>query len=124
MKISTLFMALLLGLTAMTACQNDAPQTAEPTTEKATQPNTTLQGEAAEAPMPQPQPGTMAQPSNTMPGNTQPQVVPQSQVPVTIVAPPTGAVAAGMNPAHGQPNHRCDIAVGAPLNSKPVPKPQ
>ncbi|WP_269242458.1 hypothetical protein [Flavobacterium limnophilum] len=26
------------------------------------------------------------------------------------------AVAKGMNPAHGQPGHRCDIAVGAPLN--------
>ena len=26
-------------------------------------------------------------------------------------------VAAGLNPAHGQPGHRCDIAVGAPLNS-------
>ena len=26
----------------------------------------------------------------------------------------------GMNPAHGQPNHRCDIPVGAPLNSKPT----
>ena len=37
MKISTLFMALLLGLTAMTACQNDAPQSATPpaTTEEA-----------------------------------------------------------------------------------------
>jgi len=31
------------------------------------------------------------------------------------------AVAPGMNPAHGQPGHRCDIAVGAPLNSKPEP---
>jgi hypothetical protein len=27
------------------------------------------------------------------------------------------ATAPGMNPPHGQPNHRCDIAVGAPLNS-------
>ena len=27
--------------------------------------------------------------------------------------------AAGMNPAHGQPGHRCDIPVGAPLNSPP-----
>ena len=26
-------------------------------------------------------------------------------------------VAKGMNPAHAQPGHRCDIAVGAPLNS-------
>jgi hypothetical protein len=29
----------------------------------------------------------------------------------------SGPVAAGMNPAHGQPSHRCDIPVGAPLNS-------
>lgn len=28
-------------------------------------------------------------------------------------------VAKGMNPPHGQPGHRCDIVVGAPLNSKP-----
>lgn len=25
----------------------------------------------------------------------------------------------GLNPKHGEPGHRCDIAVGAPLNSKP-----
>ena len=28
-----------------------------------------------------------------------------------------GTVATGMNPAHGQSGHRCDIPVGAPLNS-------
>ena len=33
----------------------------------------------------------------------------------SVVTPP------GMNPPHGQPKHRCDIAVGAPLNS-PVAK--
>lgn len=27
-------------------------------------------------------------------------------------------VVAGLNPAHGQPGHRCDISVGAPLNKK------
>lgn len=32
----------------------------------------------------------------------------------------SGPVAAGMNPAHGQPSHRCDIPVGAPLNSPPA----
>lgn len=42
--------------------------------------------------------------------------------PVTINTQPTPQkVAPGMNPSHGQPGHRCDIAVGAPLNSKPVP---
>lgn len=30
---------------------------------------------------------------------------------------------AGLNPVHGQPGHRCDISVGAPLNS-PATKPQ
>jgi hypothetical protein len=36
----------------------------------------------------------------------------------TTTAAPV-ATAKGMNPAHGQPGHRCDIAVGAPLNSPP-----
>ncbi|HEY6142752.1 MAG TPA: hypothetical protein VIV55_04885 [Flavobacterium sp.] len=40
----------------------------------------------------------------------------------TTVATPV-SVAKGMNPAHGQPNHRCDIPVGAPLNS-PIAKPK
>lgn len=36
-------------------------------------------------------------------------------LPTTTAQP----VAEGMNPAHGQPGHRCDIAVGAPLNGTP-----
>lgn len=35
----------------------------------------------------------------------------------TVTQPATTATAKGMNPPHGQPGHRCDIAVGAPLNS-------
>jgi len=38
-------------------------------------------------------------------------------VPASTVSTP---VTAGLNPAHGQPGHRCDIAVGAPLNSAPA----
>lgn len=30
------------------------------------------------------------------------------------------AVGKGMNPAHGQPGHKCEIPVGAPLNSTPT----
>ncbi len=40
--------------------------------------------------------------------------------PAVVAAPPVQKVTPGMNPAHGQPNHRCDIAVGEPLNSKPA----
>jgi hypothetical protein len=34
-------------------------------------------------------------------------------------ATPTPVAANGLNPAHGQPGHRCDIAVGKPLSSAP-----
>lgn len=30
--------------------------------------------------------------------------------------PSSGAVSGNINPPHGQPGHRCDIAVGAPLD--------
>jgi len=36
---------------------------------------------------------------------------------------PESVTAPGMNPPHGQPNHRCDIAVGAPLDSPPGTQP-
>jgi len=34
-----------------------------------------------------------------------------------------GKTSAGLNPAHGQPGHRCDITVGAPLNSPAIKPP-
>lgn len=37
----------------------------------------------------------------------------------TAPVPAPVKVGKGMNPSHGQPGHRCDIAVGAPLNSAP-----
>lgn len=44
----------------------------------------------------------------------------------TPVIPPatttSTAPASGMNPAHGKAGHRCDIAVGQPLNSPPAAK--
>lgn len=52
------------------------------------------------------------------------------QMPSPAVVP-YGVAGSGLalNPEHGQPGHRCDIAVGAPLNSpaqqqKTVPSPQ
>lgn len=48
------------------------------------------------------------------PANVAQPVVVSNNQPQT--AAPASNVA-GLNPAHGQPGHRCDIAVGAPLNS-------
>lgn len=36
-------------------------------------------------------------------------------VPALLSTEPAQTVAEGMNPAHGQPGHRCDIPVGSPL---------
>ena len=45
--------------------------------------------------------------------------VPANNVDVKPITPNVSEIVPGMNPQHGQPGHRCDIAVGAPLNSKP-----
>jgi hypothetical protein len=47
-------------------------------------------------------------------------ITPAQNNPQTVTQAPV-ATKAGMNPPHGQAGHRCDIAVGAPLNS-PVAK--
>ena len=44
---------------------------------------------------------------------------PAEMQPATTSTTATGAV----NPAHGEPGHRCDIAVGAPMNSAPASAP-
>jgi hypothetical protein len=48
---------------------------------------------------------------------TVPQVVSNTNVTVPSVSTAITPTAKGMNPAHGQPGHRCDIPVGSPLNS-------
>ncbi len=65
-------------------------------------------------------------PLNSVPNKSaapvgQANVQPQSSQTITSVKSTTKVVTAkGMNPPHGEQGHRCDIAVGAPLNSKPV----
>ncbi len=46
-------------------------------------------------------------------------VIQTEAAPATTSPVQAQPVAEGMNPPHGQPGHRCDIAVGAPLNSAP-----
>ncbi len=51
---------------------------------------------------------------------TQPQATPITLTPAENRTTQSNSPASGMNPAHGEPGHRCDIAVGAPLNSPPA----
>jgi hypothetical protein len=63
-------------------------------------------------------------PLNSKPVSNQTTTVSPFTTQPNIVTTQTSVqTAPGMNPAHGQPGHRCDIAVGSPLNSKPVTTP-
>lgn len=59
-------------------------------------------------------------PQKTITTNTTPQSITTTPA-ITTQTNSTNktTTAPGMNPPHGQPGHRCDIGVGAPLNSKP-----
>ncbi len=61
----------------------------------------------------------------TLGKNVNPVATPAGAQPVSINTQPAAQqpTAAGMNPPHGQPGHRCDIPVGSPLNSKPAAQP-
>jgi hypothetical protein len=47
-----------------------------------------------------------------------------TNTPATVAPnqPGTPATTAALNPAHGQPGHRCDIEVGAPLDAPAQPR--
>lgn len=139
MKLYLSMFALLL-VAFVTSCSNgmeegSSANSATPATTPATvtvppvqQPQQTAAGGTVALNPPHGQPGhrcdikvgeplTGTAPASTI--TTQPQQVQPTTNPV-IVPPAQGAAAAGKNPPHGQPGHRCDIAVGAPLNSKPA----
>ena len=69
---------------------------------------------AVGAPLTDPVNNTTAQ-ANTFPNIPANNEAVQPTTTATTI--PTTTAAPGMNPQHGQPGHRCDIAVGAPLNS-------
>jgi hypothetical protein len=64
------------------------------------------------APLNQPAANTTPVINTTQPAATVPSInLPQQSV---------SGVTAMLNPKHGEPGHRCDIAVGAPLNAAPA----
>ncbi len=64
-------------------------------------------------------PGTIGPSKNIITDSTA--ATTNQQVPSVAVPSNTAKNTTTFNPPHGQPNHRCDIAVGAPLNS-PAPQ--
>lgn len=80
-------------------------------------------GHKCEIPVGQPLNGAPASQNIQVNGNNTIQIDPNSVNPTKITPNQNNTpvqTAPGMNPPHGQPGHRCDIAVGQPLNSKPT----
>jgi hypothetical protein len=135
MKLKLYTVAGLIAFTGLVSCGGDNDKEV---VDKSIIPTATDSAKAQAAMQ-----NTVATPANTMPANTT--VIPGTTAPINI-SPQTQTItqnqtitpnqqnnvvmtpaqmqptvtAPGMNPPHGQPNHRCDIAVGAPLNSKPA----
>jgi hypothetical protein len=99
---------------ALTSCKNEA-ETKESTVPKVVVPFTQVaipqQNQTVATPQPNQNQSIMYQNNGAQYTTTQ-----NTTAPVQTVAAPV-KVAKGMNPSHGQPGHRCDIPVGAPLNS-------
>ncbi len=98
---------LVLATLLFTSCKKEETTEAPPPEEEATDSLATANKAAA------PQTGADA---NSVMYN---QPTTGSAVTAVPTPQPTQTVAKGMNPAHGQPGHRCDIDVGMPLNSPP-----
>ena len=101
--LTSLFIIAFVLISCKNEAENQTPKVVVPFYQAAnTQANQTVAT---------PQPNVLYQ-QNGVNQNTATQTQTQTQ---TVAAPVK--VAKGMNPSHGQPGHRCDIPVGAPLNS-------
>jgi hypothetical protein len=102
----------VIALISLTACNGHAPEETTSDTTASAMPATTTSVDTSKSVF-----------SDVKPSATPtPQTLPAAGQPSTSTA--------GLNPEHGKPGHRCDIAVGAPLNSAPqqiqqtIPSPQ
>ena len=98
MKISTLF--ILGAVLALSSCEKNQKPTYLKDSATTTSANTNSDAAKTQA-------SNMLLPAgvtSSVPGASQPAAGVQQTAP-------------GTNPPHGQPGHRCDISVGAPLNS-------
>ncbi|RYD79651.1 MAG: hypothetical protein EOP55_04235 [Sphingobacteriales bacterium] len=115
---------------------NNKPETTTGITPTPTGMQGLQQNKGAESSLNAPKPNLVYNPAHGQPGHTcalavgaplnqnaaiqQPLNITRAAAPATKNTAPAETSTAGvkLNPKHGAPNHRCDIAVGAPLSSK------
>lgn len=109
MKFTNYIAGLLLAA-SFTSCGGSDKETTPSESTNTTTPVPANAAQPVAAPVTQPAPQVVA------PATTAPVAAPTQ----TAAAPVVTKTGAGLNPAHGQPGHRCEIPVGAPLDSKPT----
>jgi hypothetical protein len=76
-------------------------------------------GDGMDSALPESSSSNITVPTQDVTSATKTEVTPVSDA-ISTTTPAPNLNTAALNPAHGQPGHRCDIAVGQPLNSKPA----
>lgn len=99
MNFKTILGVVFVGALIFTSCKNEAPDVEQNIEQPSVEVPTSNMPEPTESEMQEPAPA---------PTQEAPAMLQQNATP----APQTSQ---RLNPEHGQPNHRCDIAVGAPL---------
>lgn len=111
------FGLLIVSLTTTMACNDTNKEAAN--TDSATETNLPVSDSATFSSASSSTPSSSdAAPASA---SSAPSTMMPAAAPVQGTASATGTTPEGMNPPHGEPGHRCDIAVGAPLNSAPAP---
>ena len=101
MNIKTILSVAFVGAFIFTSCKNETVEVEQTPEENATEMPATNSQEPMESDM---------QPPVEQPVQEAPSALQQNS---TIA--PAPATSQRLNPEHGAPGHRCDIAVGAPL---------
>ena len=102
-----------IAMVSLTSCAGNAPENDEAAVQPATTTQLPVSTDSSATPA-----GLTPSTSATSPDVTSTATQP-SQTATVPVQQKASKSSAGLNPAHGQPGHRCDIEVGAPLSSAP-----
>ena len=108
MRLIGLFATAAMAALSFTACNQEAAEETNTTSAE------------ADAMLLNTQPAAPGGLSGAQSASVVAQPAAAAQQKTTVGTTQAAKTAAGMNPEHGQPGHRCDIAVGAPLSSAPA----
>jgi hypothetical protein len=104
-----------IAVVSLTSCGGNPPEAEETTIQPASTTQLPLSTDSSATPA-----GLTPSTATTAPNVTSTTTQQPTQSAAVPVQQKSSKSTAKLNPAHGQPGHRCDIEVGAPLSSAPA----